>query len=49
MSLAGKTALVTGGASGIGVAGVEQFAAAGANVIAADISGEAAEAAVVLL
>ncbi|WP_380876742.1 short chain dehydrogenase [Sphingomonas sp. DBB INV C78] len=45
MTFAGKTALVTGGASGIGLACVEQFGAAGANVIVADISGEAAEAA----
>lgn len=45
MSFSGKTALVTGGASGIGLACVEQFGAAGANVIVADISGDAAEAA----
>lgn len=45
MDFTGKTALVTGGASGIGLACVEQFAAAGANVVVADISGAAAEAA----
>lgn len=44
MDFSGKTALVTGGASGIGLACVEQFAAAGANVVVADISGEAANA-----
>ncbi|SNS08479.1 NAD(P)-dependent dehydrogenase, short-chain alcohol dehydrogenase family [Sphingomonas laterariae] len=43
MDFTGKTALVTGGASGIGLACVEQFGAAGANVVIADISGEAAE------
>ncbi|OHT20515.1 SDR family NAD(P)-dependent oxidoreductase [Edaphosphingomonas haloaromaticamans] len=42
MDFTGKTALVTGGASGIGLACLEQFAAAGANVVVADISGEAA-------
>lgn len=46
MDFTGKTVLVTGGASGIGLACVQQFATAGANVIAADISGEAAQAAV---
>lgn len=45
MDFTGKTALVTGGASGIGLACVEQFAGAGANVVVADISGEAAAAA----
>lgn len=42
--LAGKTALVTGAASGIGREIAEQFAAAGAAVGVADLNGEAAEA-----
>jgi 2-hydroxycyclohexanecarboxyl-CoA dehydrogenase len=37
MPLIGKTAVVTGGASGIGKATVERLSAAGANVICADI------------
>lgn len=41
MSLVGKTAVVTGGASGIGQATVERFAAAGATVICADINAKA--------
>lgn len=43
-SVAGKVALVTGGASGIGVGIVEVLAEAGANVVIADIDGNAAEA-----
>lgn len=38
--LSGKVAVITGAASGIGLAGVETFVAAGAKVIAADIQDE---------
>ncbi len=44
--LAGKTAIVTGGASGIGLASARRFAAEGANVVIADLDLEAATAAV---
>ena len=37
-SLSGKIALVTGGCSGIGLAIVARFMAAGAQVIAADLA-----------
>ena len=40
--LAGKTAVITGGASGIGEAGVQRFVEEGANVVVADIDGERA-------
>lgn len=43
---AGKTAIVTGGASGIGRAMAERFAAARMNVVLADIEQDALEAAV---
>ena len=42
--LTGKTALVTGGASGIGRASVLRFAEEGANVVIADFNRDAAEA-----
>lgn len=42
MRLAGKTALVTGGASGIGAATCRRLAAEGARVIVADVNADAA-------
>ena len=38
--LSGKTAIITGAASGIGYAGVETFVEAGANVVAGDLQDE---------
>lgn len=43
--LAGKRAVVTGGASGIGLACAEEFARRGAHVVIADLNKEAAESA----
>ena len=42
--LSGKTAIITGAASGIGLAGVEVFVEAGANVVAGDIQDEKGQA-----
>ncbi|WP_139792372.1 SDR family NAD(P)-dependent oxidoreductase [Henriciella litoralis] len=42
--LSGKTAIITGAASGIGYAGVEVFIAAGANVVAGDLQDEKGKA-----
>ncbi|MCI4643311.1 MAG: SDR family oxidoreductase [Hyphomonadaceae bacterium] len=42
--LSGKTAIITGAASGIGLASVEVFVAAGAKVLAADIQDEKGKA-----
>lgn len=44
--LEGKTAIITGAGSGMGLASVERFLEDGANVVAVDINAEAAEAAV---
>jgi NAD(P)-dependent dehydrogenase (short-subunit alcohol dehydrogenase family) len=41
--LDGRVALVSGGASGIGLACVERFVAAGARVCAGDVNGPALE------
>ncbi|HAE92929.1 MAG TPA: 2,5-dichloro-2,5-cyclohexadiene-1,4-diol dehydrogenase, partial [Hyphomonas atlantica] len=43
-NLDGKVAIITGGASGIGLAGVETFVAAGAKVVAGDIQDEKGQA-----
>ncbi|MHB1103754.1 MAG: SDR family oxidoreductase [Devosia sp.] len=44
MRLSGKTAIVTGGASGFGAGIVKKFVAEGARVMIADINGDAAKA-----
>ncbi|MEX0404321.1 glucose 1-dehydrogenase [Aquibium sp. LZ166] len=44
MRLAGRTAIVTGGASGIGLSFAERFVAEGAKVVIADVRGAAAAA-----
>ena len=43
LNLEGKTVIVTGGASGIGKAVVEEFLNQGANVVVADMSPTAPE------
>jgi NAD(P)-dependent dehydrogenase (short-subunit alcohol dehydrogenase family) len=43
-NLSGKVAIITGAASGIGLAGVEVFVGAGAQVVAADLQDEKGEA-----
>jgi NAD(P)-dependent dehydrogenase (short-subunit alcohol dehydrogenase family) len=42
--LSGKVAIITGAASGIGLAGVEVFVAAGAKVVAGDVQDEKGKA-----
>jgi 3-oxoacyl-[acyl-carrier protein] reductase len=44
--LKGRTAIITGGASGIGLASVRRFLAEGANVVSLDLDGDGAEASV---
>jgi NAD(P)-dependent dehydrogenase (short-subunit alcohol dehydrogenase family) len=49
MELTGKTAVITGGASGIGLATARQLASSGMNLILGDIEGEALHTAVASL
>ena len=49
MQLAGKTAVITGGASGIGLATAREFAGAGANLVLGDIEEEPLSVAVEML
>lgn len=44
MKLVNKVAIITGGASGMGLTECEEFAAHGASVVVADLNGEQAEA-----
>lgn len=44
MNIQGSTFLISGGSSGLGAATVQRLAAAGANVLIADLNGEAGEA-----
>ncbi|QEC49720.1 glucose 1-dehydrogenase [Baekduia soli] len=44
--LAGKTAIITGGASGIGLCAVKRFLAEGANVVSVDLNDDAVQASV---
>ena len=46
MRLAGKVAVVTGGASGMGLGSVMKFAAEGAKVVITDFNAQAGDAAV---
>ena len=46
MRLSGKVAVVTGGASGMGLDTVMKFAAEGAKVVVADFNAQAGDAAV---
>lgn len=46
LRLGGRTAIITGAGSGMGLASVERFLADGANVVAVDVNGDAAEQAV---
>ena len=49
LGLAGKSVLITGAASGIGLASAEAFAAEGARVLAVDINADVLHAAVAAL
>ena len=49
MELKGKTAVITGGASGIGLATAKRFASSGANLVLGDIEDQPLQAAVAAL